>query len=120
MSAPAARRRRTCVSGACGSASPGSVATTGLDYAVNTRNPGVAITRGGLALGRDVRKGGVVTWAIVVPRCTRTVRIRLYFGRSTPESASGHGLPTPLVTLANLKVRLPRIRPPAWCKPPSG
>lgn len=97
---------------------PVAVSSGALDYAVIARNPGVAIAENASALDRDVRKGTEVTWTVDVPRCTRTARLRLYLGRTTPLSVSGHGLPAPLATLARLKLKLPRARPPAWCSGP--
>jgi hypothetical protein len=97
---------------------PVTVRTGALDYVVVARNPGVPIATTATALSRDVRKGAPVTWAVNVARCTRTARLRLYVGRSTPLSVSGHGLPTPLATLANLTLRLPPAPAPAWCQKP--
>jgi hypothetical protein len=99
-------------------AAPIAVTTGALDYAAIARNPGRPIATTGSALDRNVGKSAPVAWAVDVPICTRTVRLRLYLGRSTPLSLSGHGLPKPIATLANLTLRLPPGRPPAWCKGP--
>ncbi len=97
---------------------PVTVSTSALDYATIARNPGVAVGENDGELGRDVRRGTQMTWAVDVPRCTRTVRLKLYLGRTTPLSESGHGLPAPLATLAQLTLRLPPATPPAWCAGP--
>lgn len=93
---------------------PIAVRSGALDYTVAAANPGL----GGPSLSsldRDIRKGAKVALGVTVPDCTRAF-VKLYLARANPMAQPEMASPSPVATLATLKIDLPTAQHPAWCR----